>query len=229
FTMLKTAFPLTGTEEINTYEIPGAFIKCPANGEEEPALRWADLTLTCADGDRRGLALMTDSKYSYDCQGTTLRAALLRNVICADHYSSRPAADFNYTDEGLQRFEYGILLHAGEAETSDVVREAAVFNNRPNAVPAGYRKGTLPAQKSFLTVTEPNILVTAFKKCEDGSGDYVLRAYESAGRNTGRVGFVCDLADAGFWADFRAHEVKTFRINREGYVTETDFLEGIVE
>lgn len=229
FTMLKTSFPLTGTDEINTYEIPGAFIKRPANGEEEPAQRWADLTLTSPDGVRRGLSLMTDSKYSYDCAGTTLRAALLRNVIFADHYSSRPAADFNFTDEGLQRFEYGIFLHAGEAECSDIVREAAVFNRRMNAVPAGYQKGTLPAQKSFLTVTEPNIHVTAFKKCEDGSGDFILRAYETAGRNTGRVGFVCDLADAGFWADFTAHEVKTFRIGSEGYVTETDFLEGIVE
>ncbi len=109
------------------------------------------------------------------------------------------------------------------------MREAAVFNRRMNVVPAGYQKGTLPARKSFLTVTEPNIHVTAFKMCEDGSGDYILRAYETAGRNTGRVGFVCDLADAGFWADFTAHEVKTFRIGREGYVTETDFLEGIVE
>ncbi len=229
FTMLKAAFPLTGTEPINTYEIPGAFIKRPANGEEEPALNWADLTLTCADGVRRGLALMTDSKYSYDCPGATLRATLLRNVIAADHYSYRPAADFNYTDEGLQRFEYGIMLHADEAETADVVREAAVFNRRPNVVPAGYQKGSLPASKSFLTVTEPNIFVTAFKKCEDGSGDYILRAYETAGKNIGRVGFVCDLADAGFWADFAAHEVKTFRIGREGYASETDFLEGIVE
>ncbi|MBQ7542639.1 MAG: alpha-mannosidase [Clostridia bacterium] len=229
FTMLKAAFPLNGTDTVNTYEIPGAFIKRPTNGEEEPMLGWADLTLTGTDGARHGIAVLNDGKYSCDCPDSTLRPTLLRNVIFADHYSYRPAADFNYTDEGLHRFEYAILPHAGEAESTDVAREAAVFNRRPNAVPVGYRKGDLPPVQSFLSVTEPNIVVTAFKKCEDGSGDLILRAYEAAGRNTGRVGFVCDLADAGFWADFRAHEVKTFRIGREGYVTETDFLEGIIQ
>lgn len=229
FTMLKSTFGLTGTDAINTYEIPGAFIKRPTNGEEEPMIGWADLTLTGTDGARHGLAVLTDSKYSCDCPGNTLRPTLLRNVIFADHYSNRPAADFRYTDEGLQLFEYAILPHAGEAETTDAPQEAAVLCRRPNVVPAGYHKGALPQMQSFLTVTEPNISVTAFKKCEDGSGDFILRAYETAGRSVGRVGFVCDLADAGFWADFHAHEVKTFRIGREGFVTETDFLEGIIQ
>ena len=226
-TMLKASFPLSGADCVGTYEIPGAAIRRETTGEEEPALAWADVTLTCADGKRRGLSVMTDSKYSYDCEGGHLRATLLRNVICADHYSYRPTADFNYTDEGLQRFEYAILVHAGEAQSSGVAQEAALFNRRPNTVQAGYHKGTLPAKQSFLTVTKPNILVTAFKLCEDGSGDYVLRAYETSGKATGRVGFVCNRIEAGFWADFRAYEVKTFRINREGYATETDFLEGI--
>ena len=38
-----------------------------------------------------------------------------------------------------------------------------------------------------------------------------------------------DIADAGFYADFGKFEIKTFRINSDGYVTETNFLEGIVE
>ena len=229
FSMLKASFPLCGTDGINTYEIPGAFIKRPTDGDEEPAQNWGDLTVTDNGGSRHGLALMTDSKYSYSCPGNDLRVTLLRNVIFADHYSYRPEAAFNFTDEGLQRFEYGITVHSGEAEDADLAREAAVFNRRPNAIPVGYHKGDLPQKQSFLHVTKPNVLVTAFKKCEDGSGDYILRAYECAGKNTGRVGFVCDLADFGFWADFRKHEVKTFRINAEGFAQETDFLEGIVQ
>lgn len=229
FTMLKACFPLSGSDAINTYEIPGAFIKRPTNGEEEPALSFADLTVTCDDGKRRGISVITDSKYSYDCPGNNLRATLLRNVIFADHYSSRPSASFNFTDEGLQRFEYGICIHDGEAESSGIAREAAVLNRRPNVVPVGYSKGDLPKKSSFLTVTKPNISVTAFKCCEDGSGDFVLRVYETEGKNTGRVGFVCDALDAGFWADFHAHEVKTFRIlAKDGTVLETDFMEGII-
>ena len=228
FTMLKTAFPVSGTDAVNTYEIPSAFIKRPVNGEEEPGQNWADITFTSKDGVRRGLSVITDSKYSYDCPDNTLRATLLRNVIFADHYSDRPEAEFNFTDEGLQRFSYGIYVHTGEAENSDVVREAAVFNCAPVAVPAGYRKGSQPLKKSFISVSKPNIIVSAFKFCEDGSGDVIIRAYETAGKDTTRVAFVCDLIDAGFYSDFRKNEIKTFRVNKDGFVTETNFLEGII-
>ena len=81
FTMLKMAFPTAGRNEISTYEIPCGYIKRPCNGEEEPALQWADLTVTDAEGIRRGISIMSDSKYSYDCPGTELRLTCLRNVI----------------------------------------------------------------------------------------------------------------------------------------------------
>ncbi|MCL2507903.1 MAG: alpha-mannosidase [Oscillospiraceae bacterium] len=234
FTLLKMPFALGGGDPVSTYEIPGAYIKRPCDGDEEPAQAWADLTVTAADGTRRGLSLLNDSKYSYDCPvtgdgETTLRITLLRNVIFADHYSFRPPANFNFTDEGLQRFEYGIRVHTGEAEDSGVMYDAAMFNGRPVALAEGYHKGSEPQSGSFLTVTKPNILVTAFKLCEDGSGDTIIRAYECEGKNTPRVGFVCNLIEAGFWADFGKHEVKTFRIDKDGFVKETDFLEGVVE
>jgi alpha-mannosidase len=65
-TMLKLPLPLAGTEEISTYEIPNGFIKRPCGGDEEPGLSWADLTVTDANGKRHGVAVMSDSKYSYD-------------------------------------------------------------------------------------------------------------------------------------------------------------------
>ncbi len=229
FSMLKMPFPLDGSDPISTYEIPASFIKRPCNGEEEPAQNWADLTVTASDGTRRGISVMSDSKYSYDCPGNELRITLLRNVIFADHFSHRPKADFNFTDEGLQRFEYGIAVHTGEAEASGITAEAALFNCRPVAVPESYHKGTEPQVKSFVTVTEPNVIVTAFKLCEDGSGDTVIRCCETDGKDTARVGIVCDIINAGFWADFGKNEIKTFRIDTEGYVRETDFLEGIYE
>ncbi|MCR5485206.1 MAG: alpha-mannosidase [Clostridiales bacterium] len=226
FTLLKMPFRLEGKNHISTYEIPSSFIKRPCDGDEEPAQKWADITAVCPDGAKRGISVLNDSKYSYDCPESELRLTLLRNVICADHYSTRPPANFDFTDEGLQRFEYGIRVHEGDAETSGVTADAALFNCRPTVIPASYHKGKEPQKKSFLKITKPNILVTAFKVCEDGSGDVIIRCYETDGKNTLHVGFVCDLIDAGFWADFRRHEIKTFRINKKGYVTETDFLEG---
>ncbi|MDR1629429.1 MAG: alpha-mannosidase [Oscillospiraceae bacterium] len=228
FTMLKFAFKMDGSEEISTYEIPCGYIKRPCNGEEEPALNWADLTLTAKDGSRRGVAVMSDSKYSYDCPETELRLTALRNVIFADHFSPRPPADFNFTDEGLQRFEYGIMVHSGEAETTDVMRESAYFNCRPVAVPESYHKGSGASQvKSYLDISVPNVVVTAFKYSEDGSGAQILRLYETMGKKV-RAKIMLLLTDIGFWADIGAHQIKTFRIEPDGYVKEVTFLEGIV-
>jgi hypothetical protein len=38
------------------------------------------------------------------------------------------------------------------------------------AVPESFHKGTLPQRKSYLSVDKDNIIMTAFKFCEDGSG-----------------------------------------------------------
>ena len=228
FTMLKFAFPVGGEKEISTYEIPCGFIKRPCNGEEEPALNWADLTVN-KNGKRAGLSVMSDSKYSYDCPGAELRLTALRNVIFADHYSDRPAADFNFTDEGLNRFSYGIFLHEGEAESSDIVKEAHLFNNNIVAVPESYHKGELEQKDCFLYTNLDNVVITALKRCEDGSGDLIVRLYETKGIDSSRGYIMSKLFDNGFWYDIGKHEIKTFRIDRETNVTEVNFLEGIVK
>ncbi len=225
-TILKMPVTVDGENPISTYEIPAGFIKRPCNGEEEPALTWADIT---AGADiRKGVALISDAKYSYDCPNNTLRLTMLRNSIFADHYSDRPAADFSYCDEGLSRFEYAIYPHSDEAENSGIQKLAAQFNSRLVAVPVGYHKGDLPREKSFISVNKPNIRLDSFKFCEDGSGDIIMRLCETEGKAV-KAAIVCDIADAGFYADFGRLEVKTFRIDSEGYVTETNFLEGIVK
>lgn len=222
-TMLKMPVTIGGESPVSTYEIPAGFIKRPCNGEEEPALTWGDIT---AEG--RGVALISDAKYSYDCPGNTLRLTLLRNSIFADHYSDRPAADFTYTDEGLHRFEYAVYPHKGEAEKSGVQQLSAMLNCKLAAIPSGYHKGSLPAKKSFISIDKPNVSLVAFKQCEDGSGDAIIRLCETEGKPA-RAAIVCDIINAGFYSDFKKLETKTFRIDKDGYVTETNFLEGIVK
>ncbi len=224
-TILKMPVTVDGDNPISTYEIPSAYIKRPCNGEEEPALTWGDIT--AGNEIRKGVSIISDSKYSYDCPGNTLRLTMLRNSIFADHYSDRPAADFNYCDEGLHRFEYAVYPHMGEAEESGIQQLSAVFNSRLVAIPVSYHKGTMPRKQSFISVNKPNVQLTAFKFCEDGSGDVIIRLCETEGKAV-KAAIVCDIIDAGFYADFGKFEIKTFRVNNEGYVTETDFLEGIV-
>lgn len=228
FTMLKLPFDIGGTDEISTYEIPCGYIKRPCNGEEEPAQQWADITSTL-DGKRMGISIINNGKYSYDCPGTMLRLTALRNVIFADHYSHRPEADFNFTDEGVQRFEYAIVPHEGEAEGSDVMKLAAKFNCRPVAVSEGYHKGKgEPLSRSFLRVDADNVIVTAFKLCEDGSGDVIIRCFETKGKKT-KAAIMSEIINAAFYTEFGPHEIKTIRINKKGKATEVNFLEGVVD
>ncbi|MBR3755012.1 MAG: alpha-mannosidase [Clostridia bacterium] len=228
FTMLKIPFDIGGENEISTYEIPCGYIKRPCNGEEEPTQQWADITST-VNGKRVGLAVINDSKYSYDCPGTMLRMTAIRNVIFADHYSPRPAADFNFTDEGMQRFEYAIFPHEGEVEETEIMNLAAKFNCRPVAIAESYHKGKgAPQKASFLEISADNIIATAFKFSEDGSGAAILRCFEAKGKKT-RTNILCDMLDAAFKVDFLPHQIKTFRINPDGKVEEVNFLEGIVQ
>ncbi len=228
FTLLKIAFPTGGKEEISTYEIPCGFIKKPCDGDEEPCQNWADLTVN-KNGKRVGLSVMSDSKYSYDCPGAELRLTALRNVIFADHYSERPAADFNFTDEGLNRFSYGIYLHEGEAENSDVTKEATLFNNNIAVVPESYHKGELPQNDCYLYTNLDNVKITAVKRCEDGSGDLIVRLYETKGIDDSKGYIMSKLFDNGFWFDIKKHQIKTFRIDHNTFVKEVNFLEGVVE
>ena len=153
---------------------------------------------------------------------------MLRNSIFADHYSDRPEAEFNYCDEGIHRFEYAVYPHMGDAENSGVQKISAVLNSKPVAIPVSYHKGTMPQKKAFIRINKANVRLDAFKFCEDGSGEIIMRLNETEGKDV-RAAIVCDIADAGFYADFTPHEIKTFRIDADGYVTETDFLEGIVK
>ena len=153
----------------------------------------------------------------------------IRNVIFADHYSHRPAADFNFTDEGMQRFEYAIFPHEGEVENTEIMKLAAKFNCRPVAISESYHKGSgRPLKDSFFKISADNIIATAFKFCEDGSGDTILRCFETQGRKT-RTYIMSDILDAAFKVDFLPHEIKTFRIDAEGRVDEVNFLEGVVK
>ncbi len=225
FTMLKMSFPTSAGACVNTYEIPGSAIRRPCNGEEEPAGKWGAVSFT-ADGAGHTLAVLNDGKYSYDCPDGNLRITLLRNVIFADHFSHRPPAEFNFTDEGMQRFEYGVCVSSGEADTALLSKEAVALNIQPVTVPESFHKGTAPQSQSFLNIDRANLVCTALKYCEDGSGDLILRLYETAGTDT-----EADISLFSGKINFRAalghRQTKTFRIGKDGVIG-TDFLEGLV-
>lgn len=223
---LKISFPTAAADPTATYEGPYGFAIRPANGEEQPAHRWADITGTFAaqDGPQTaGLAVLNDAKYGYDALGGELRLSVLRTPIYCFHDPAvkDPRRRYEYTDQGLQRFRYALLPHAGDWRDGDVVRQAQQLNQPPIAREEPAHRGKLPATFSLASLDAHNVILEVIKRAEDGDG-IVLRAYETHGRPA-KAALTFAGQQLGELA-FRPCEIKTL-LQANGKLIETDMLE----
>ena len=210
--MLKFRLPVALENPRAFCEIPFGSIERPTDGTEQVCHRW--IALEGSDGE--GLAVLNDSKYSFDADGNVLSLTVLRGAIWADHYGARD--EFcEYMEQGIHEFTYAILPHRSVRETG---RRAAELNTAPFTVLETFHKGTLPTAYSGIRVSPENIVVTAVKKHED-SDAVVVRAYECEGRDTEAE---LEVFGTMFRATFGHRSVKTFLVTPEG-ARETNFLE----
>ena len=94
-----------------------------------------------------GLSLLNDGKYSFSVADRDMRMTVLRSPIYAHHDPTVPEPDepYSFIDQGIQRFSYALLPHAGGWAQAGTVRRAAELNCRPIALAETYHAGTLPA------------------------------------------------------------------------------------
>lgn len=164
--LLKVAFPVNiyATEAVN--EIQFGHIKRPthrsklgdANKFEVCNHKWTALM-----EEGHGFAVLNDCKYGIDTFGNSINLTLLKSALA-------PAMD---ADQGEQEFTYAFYAWNGTFLDSRVVREAYELNIPLQAV-AGYAN-----QASLIAVDAPAIIVETVKPAEDGSGDIIVRMYES--------------------------------------------------
>jgi alpha-mannosidase len=188
--LVKAAFPLNMDAATATYEIPFGAIQRSTRPQtahekakwEVPALRWADLSDT-ASNNSYGFSVLSDSKHGYDCQPNQIRLTLLRGPEWPD-----PNAD-----RGLHQFTYAIYPHDRSWQTAHTVRRGYELN-QPLRVVMGeaWEMGrwgdgevgrTLPAMGQFLNLPANNLVLSAFKRSEDSSNQWVIRCYESHGQS----------------------------------------------
>ncbi len=215
--MLKFAFPVQTQSPTSVYEIPFGTLERECNGEEEPALTWAMV----GDADT-GLAVLNDSKYSYSAKGNEIALTGIRSPIYCDHGLKR-STESNYTDQGVCEFSYG-LMPATTKDSARITQRALQLNTAPTAIMENHHTGCLPLVYEGISISQANVVLSAFKKAEDGDG-YVLRAYECAGKP---VSCEIDCKTLGVYTvDFTPYEAKTLRIQngkiKEVLFTEYDF------
>ncbi len=89
-----------------------------------------------------------------------------------------------YTDQADHAFTYALYPHLGDHVAGGVIQAGYALNVPLRAValdPA--QTGDLPAQRSFLELSAPNIVIEAVKQAED-SNALIVRLYEAANRRT---------------------------------------------
>lgn len=163
---LKIAFTANLPEAEAWFETPFAAIQRPCDGQEVPALRWADV-----GGAEYGVALINDSKYGYDILGSRLRMSLLRSAFEPDAIA----------DLGWHEINFCFIPHPGDWRAAGVVQSALGFNQ-----PLLAREVTEPSEGSEPAMLRPylsgsgSVLLSGLKRVRYGSG-VILRMYESSG------------------------------------------------
>ncbi|VXC10727.1 Alpha-mannosidase [Arthrobacter sp. 9V] len=188
--MLKIAFPLDVRADRSASETQFGHVFRPTHTNtsweaakfEICAHRWIHVA-----EPGYGVAVSNSSSYGHDVTRavradggttTTIRTSLLRSARFPD-----PEAD-----RGEHTLE--LTIRPG-AEIADAVEEGYRTNLKPRFITGGQ------AVEPLLSVSNPAIVVEAVKLAEDGSGDVIVRLYESLGeRSTGTLKANFECADA---------------------------------
>jgi len=128
-------------------------------------------------------------------------------------------------------FQYAMVPHRGDWREAQVYRAGFEFNQPLLVRKTSSHAGTLPARWGLLQISQPNIVLTAFKPGPDGA--FVLRCYEAAGSVTAGVKVVVnasvtdasesnlmedtgrklELDSATLSLDFHPFEIKTVKLH----------------
>ena len=165
----------------------------------------------------RGAALLNDCKYGVSVNDGVISLSLLR----APTYPDAAA------DRGRHRFVYAYRAWNGPLETSGVIEAAEALNDPLITVPGS----SVPLR--LIGCSDPSVTVESVKLAEDGTGDLVIRLYESMGGSRTailhpflpfRAVRVCSLdehpgeslpvKDGTFTLSFRPFEIVTLRLSR---------------
>ncbi|WP_374009000.1 glycoside hydrolase family 38 C-terminal domain-containing protein [Leifsonia sp. LS-T14] len=238
--LLKLRFPTVLEDPAATYEIPFGHLQRPVDGAEEPAQSWVDLTGS-VDGTPAGLTVITTNKHAYDVSPASdensgqpsIGVTAVRSPVYSWHDPRLldPEGIYSFQDQGVQRFSYELVPHAGDWRSADPVRRALVLGNPVRAMQESFHDGALPPVHSFAGDGGGAVMVTALKGTEDasdapGGADVVVRAVETRGE-AGRSRIELPLLGRTIEEDFGPSQLRTFIVPADPAepVREVDLIE----
>ncbi|HUB25051.1 MAG TPA: glycoside hydrolase family 38 C-terminal domain-containing protein, partial [Tepidisphaeraceae bacterium] len=189
---LKATFPLTVSNPIASYDSQVGVIQRGNNNPkkyEVPQHQWFDLA---APDSSYGVAVLNDCKYGSDKPADNLmRLTLLYTPGVRANYQDQATQDI-----GRNEMLYSIVPHAGDWQSADIPSQAASINQPMMVFQAAPHPGLFKSL-SLLTVSTPQVAVTAIKKAE-ASDEIIVRLRELDGRPAGgvRIGAAVPIASA---------------------------------
>lgn len=165
---LNFVVPLSFASPSYRFDIPGGTLVRKAENLDLPAT-----SFIAAMPEQGGATLMlsTDNKYGYRGFEDAMAVTLIRSSYDPDPY---PEYGVHKTKIALSLIDSG--------DTGAMVQHAFALCHPLNALPASIHEGTLPRQMSFLSMDNQDIALQAVKLAEDGSGAWIVRLADMAGK-----------------------------------------------
>lgn len=186
---LRALFPTGLASDVSHAEGQFDVIERPVETPEEwqgaspfhPQQRWADVS----DGER-GLCIINKGLPEYEVyadNGRTIALTLLRCVGTLSGGYDAPGADLTPDAQclGEHTFEYAVYPHSGNWESGRVWMQAHQHNVPLLALQTTAHEGDLPASRSFLQTSHPELIVSAIKKAEE-SDTLIVRFWNPTDR-----------------------------------------------
>lgn len=177
--MLKLRYECALEDPKAYYEIPFSVMERPADGEEEPGLMWV-----AARDEKQGFAILNDNKYSFSVKNNAMNLTAVRSPYYCDHgRGDQFDPECELTDQGISEFKYVFKVLEKDTPLHEITKRAKVLNTPPVFGYESWHEGNLPTELGGLTCSKENVLVSAIKRAEDGTG-LVVRVYETDGVDT---------------------------------------------
>lgn len=225
---LKLPLAIEGRDFFN--EVPfgvtrrEAYQNLPTAKGEWPVQRFA-----CLENGSRGVALINRGVAGVQQEGRTIVSTLIRAYADGPDAWVKPTALSG--QHGERVFEFAVMPYEGGYRNAGVIRTALAFNQTVQLFRGA--SDLCDSASSRFNVRGEGIVLSSIKKAWDGSGDLVIRLYESEGKQTAgeliipdaETAWHCDLRENKkeklmfknytLALKFAPYEIKTVRLARK--------------
>jgi len=139
-----------------------------------------------------------------------LRLSLLRSPEYPDPHA----------DEGEHDFTYSLYPHGGNWREGFSVRRGYELNYKLISIQTQEHTGALPPEHSFVQLEPSNLILTAMKQAEDGSG-LVLRFYEWAGKEVEAKLDLAAKTESASETDLMEREIRPLQLSNSEITAHT--------